>query len=305
MHVYQNSSECIGKTPIQVLNNMSPKGGAKVWAKFEYNTPGSSVKDRIAAFMLEKAIERGDIKEGGTVIEATAGNTGIALAIVTAGLGYKFICLMPDRFSMEKQKTIEFLGGTVIRTPSDIGMKGAIDKAHEINRATPNSWVANQFTNPDNPLSHYQSTGPEIYEQTKGKVTAFLAGAGTGGTFSGVAKFLKEKNPNVKTYVVEPEGSTIGGGEEGPHWVEGIGNNYIPDTLDMNLSDGVYTISDEDIKNTIKELSLKEQILGGGSCGANVFAAIELAKTLGPDDIVVTILPDRLERYISKGILDI
>ncbi|MCO4783789.1 MAG: cysteine synthase family protein [Candidatus Cloacimonetes bacterium] len=305
MQVVQNSFEFIGKTPIQVLNNMSPEGGAKVWAKLEYDTPGASVKDRIAAYMIQKALERGDLKTGGTVIEATAGNTGVGLAVVTAALGYKFICIMPAKFSMEKQKTIEFLGGTVLRTPTEDGMKGAIAKAHKIQSETPNSWVADQFVNTDNPLCHYETTAVEIYEQTKGNLTAFLAGAGTGGTFSGVAKFLKEKNKDIKTYVVEPEGSTIGGGEAGDYWVEGIGNTYIPDTLNMDLADGVYTISDENIKKTIKELAVKEQILGGGSCGANVFAAIELAKTLGPNDIVVTILPDRLERYISKGILDI
>ncbi|MCJ8345395.1 cysteine synthase family protein, partial [bacterium] len=212
MQVVQNSSEFIGNTPIQVLNKMSPKGGAKVWAKLEYDTPGSSVKDRIASFMIHKAIERGDLKSGGTVIEATAGNTGVGLAVVTAALGYKFICIMPAKFSMEKQKTIEFLGGIVLRTPTEDGMKGAIVKAFEVQKSTPNSWVADQFVNKDNPICHYLTTGPEIYQQTKGKITAFLAGAGTGGTFSGVAKFLIEKNPKIKTFVVEPKGSVIGGG---------------------------------------------------------------------------------------------
>jgi len=305
MKVVNNGIELIGHTPIQILNQLSQEGSAKVWAKLEFQGPGSSVKDRIALHMIREAEKNGLLKPQGTVIEATAGNTGIGLAIVAAAMDYKFICIMPAKFSIEKQKVMEFLGGEVIRTPTDDGMKGALAKAYEIQAETPGAWVVNQFENQANPECHYQTTGKEIWEQTQGRVTHLAVGAGTGGSFTGISRFLKEKNPAVKTYVVEPQGSVIGGGEQGDHWVEGIGNSFIPETLDMSLSDGVLTISDADSKAMVKKLALKEQLLVGGSSGANVCAALKIARDLGPDDIVVTLIPDRLERYISKGILDL
>jgi cysteine synthase A len=305
MKVVQSGIELIGETPIQILNQLSGEDTAKVWAKLELQGPGSSIKDRIALHMIRDAENKGLLLPQGTVIEATAGNTGIGLSIVAAAMNYEFICIMPEKFSIEKQKVMEFLGGKVIRTPTEDGIKGALAKAYEVQAGIPGAWVVNQFENQANPECHYQTTGKEIWEQTQGRVTHIAIGAGTGGSFTGISRFLKEKNPRVKAYVVEPVGSVIGGGEKGEHWVEGIGNSFIPDTLDMSLADGVLTISDEDSKAMVKKLALQEQLLVGGSSGANVSAALEIAKDLGPEKIVVTLIPDRLERYISKGILDL
>ncbi len=305
MKIAKTSLDLIGHTPIQVLSRVSPKGGAQIWAKLEITGPGSSIKDRIGIFMLEAAEKRGQVLPGGTIIEATAGNTGVGLAVACAAKGYRFLCIMPSRFSMEKQRIIEFLGGKVLRTPTEDGMKGAIAKAHELQAEIENSMVMGQFSNQDNPDCHYQTTGPEIWEQTEGKVTHVCFGTGSGGTLTGVAKFLKEKNPGIKAYLVEPYGSTLGGGELADYWVEGIGNSFLPDNLDIEGVDGIFTIPCSKSKVMVKELALKEQILAGGSSGANVQAAFELASTLGPDDLVVTMICDRLERYISKGILEI
>jgi len=305
MIVAKSSIDLIGKTPMQVLSKITGDQCAPIFAKLEYESPGSSVKDRIALFMIQSALNKGLLQPGGTVIEATAGNTGIGLAIVCASMGFQFVCIMPQKFSMEKQKVVEFLGGKVYRTTTDYGMPGALEFAYQLETEIENSWVVNQFSNQCNPQCHYQTTGPEIWEQTEGRVTHIAVGAGTGGSFTGIARFLKEQNPNIKAYVVEPQGSVIGGGEKGDHWVEGIGNSFIPETLDMELSDGVITIQDADSKAMIKELGLKEQLLVGGSSGANVCAALQLARTLDRDQLVVTLIPDRLERYISKGILDL
>ena len=305
MLVAKSPIDLIGKTPIQVLSRLTGDKCAPIFAKLETETPGSSVKDRIALYMIRTAIKDGLIEPGGTVIEATAGNTGVGLAIVCASMGFNFICIMPEKFSMEKQKVVEFLGGQVFRTPTDLGMPGALEFAYDLESKIENSWVVNQFSNQANPQCHYETTGPEIWEQTEGRVTHIAIGAGTGGSFSGIARFLKEKNPQIKAYVVEPNGSVIGGGEKGDHWVEGIGNSFIPETLNMELSDGVITIQDQDSKAMVKELSLKEQLLVGGSAGANVCAALQLARSLSPDHLVVTLICDRLERYISKGILDL
>jgi len=305
MRVYKDSLDAIGQTPMQILSKLSPNQGGTVWAKLEYMMPGSSVKDRIALYMVREAVEKGWLQEGGAIIEATAGNTGVGLAVVASALGYRFLCIMPQKFSMEKQKLVEFLGGEVIRTPTEDGMKGAIAKAHELRDEMGNAWVAGQFENQTNPQCHYETTGPEIWEQTDGKITHFATGAGTGGTFTGVSRFLKEKNPDIKCYVVEPNGSILGGGEPGDHWVEGIGNTFFPETLDMSLSDGVITVDDRYSKETVKALAKSEQILAGGSSAANVYAAIQVAKDAKPGDVVVTLVCDRMERYISKGILDL
>lgn len=305
MKVAEQSIDLIGETPIQKLHRIANKDHAQIWAKLEIVGPGSSIKDRIGLFMIREAESKEKIKPGGTIIEATAGNTGVGLAIVAAALGYKFLCIMPAKFSMEKQKVIEFLGGTVMRTPTEDGMLGAIAKAHEMQANIENSLVMAQFDNQANPQCHYETTGPEIWEQTEGKVTHVVFGAGSGGTVTGVSRFLKEKNPAIKAYIVEPKGSTLGGGEKGEYWVEGIGNTFVPGTLDMSLIDGIFTVDCLDSKAMVKELALKEQLLVGGSSGANVHAARTLANTLAPDQLVVTMICDRLERYISKGILDI
>jgi cysteine synthase len=304
MKVAPSSINLVGETPVQILNRISPENGAKIWAKMEIFSPGSCVKDRIGIWMVQNAIETGRIKPGGTFIEATAGNTGVGIAVATSALDYKFICVMPETYSMEKQQFVEMLGGTVIRTPFQDGMLGCMKKAEELEAEIPNSLVTRQYENPANPECHYRTTGPEIWKQTKGKITHFVTGVGAGGTFSGVARYLKEKNPHIKTYMVEPQGSILGGGAPGPHWkcCEGIGSDFFPDVLDTSLSDGIITVEDHHIKQTVKELAIKEQILAGGSSAAHVFASRKIAEKLPQDAIVVTLICDRMERYISKGI---
>lgn len=303
MRICQNSLEMIGHTPIQVLNKLHHKK-PEIWAKMEYLSPGSSVKDRLAAYLVQDAIKNHKIQPGGTFIEATAGNTGIGLAVACAAAGYKFICVMPQKYSLEKQQIIEFLGSTVVRTPQADGMQGAMQKASELEQEIPNSLALRQYESPINAECHYHCTGPEIWEQTAGKITHFITGAGTGGTFTGVARFLKEKNPNIKTYIVEGEGSILGGGQPGPHWVEGIGSDFWPEALDMSLSDGVFTVTDLEARRMVQRLALEEQILSGGSGGAHVHAALQLAERCRETDLIVTLICDRLERYISKGILE-
>jgi O-acetylserine dependent cystathionine beta-synthase len=305
MRIASSSLELVGQTPIQILNRMSPQGKASIWAKMEIFSPGSCVKDRIGVWMVQDAIQKGKIKPGGTFIEATAGNTGVGVALAASALEYKFICVMPETYSQEKQQLVEMLGGIVVRTPLKLGMKGSMQKALELEKEIPNSLVTRQYENPANPECHYKTTGPEIWEQTNGKITHFVTGVGSGGTFTGISRFLKEKNPQIKTYMVEPQGSILGGGEAGPHWkcCEGIGSDFFPEILDTSLSDGVITVEDEDIKRTVQELALKEQILAGGSSAAHVFAAQKIARELPEDALVVTMICDRMERYISKGIL--
>ena len=304
MRVVHKSIDLIGSTPVQVLNGIREEFEGQVWGKLEYLGPGSSIKDRIAKFMVEKAQESGELRPGFTIIEATAGNTGVGLALVSAAMGYNFICIMPQKFSMEKQQLVEFMGGTVLRTPTEDGMKGAIAKAEQVKSEIGTAWIASQFSNLNNPLCHYETTGKEIWEQTEGKVTHIALGAGTGGTFSGVSRYLKERNPAVKCYVVEPEGSILGGGEYHEYWVEGIGNSFFPETLDLDLADGVISIPCSESKAMVKTLAKKEQILAGGSTGANVVAAKRLAKEGGPNSVVVTVICDRMERYISRGIME-
>lgn len=304
MQVAQKSIDLIGNTPIQVLNNIREASEGQIWGKLEYLGPGSSIKDRIAKFMVEKAELSGELKPGYTIIEATAGNTGVGLALVAAAQGYKFICIMPQKFSMEKQKLVEFMGGTVLRTSTEDGMKGAIAKAEQVRDEIGNAWIASQFSNANNPLCHYETTGREIWEQTAGKVTHIALGAGTGGTFSGVSRYLKERNPSIKCYVVEPEGSILGGGPYHEYWVEGIGNSFFPDTLDMDLADGVISVPCAESKSMVRTLAEKEQILAGGSTGANVVAAKRLAVEGGPEALIVTVICDRMERYISRGIME-
>lgn len=304
MRIAYNSLGLIGNTPMQVLQRITGSEIGQIWAKMEIFSPGSSVKDRIAVHMINDALARGAVQPGGTLIEVTAGNTGIALAVAAAAMGFRFICIMPAKFSQEKQQIIEFLGSEVIRTPTEEGMQGAMKKALELEHEIPGSTVLSQFENQANPECHYLTTGREIWEQTGGRVTHVAFGAGTGGTFTGVTRFLKEKNPEIKAYVVETEGSIFAGGQPGPHWVEGIGNDFIPGTLDLDLADGVITVTDAEAKRMVKRLAVEEQILAGGSSGAHVCAALGLAEKLGPESIVVTCICDRLERYISKDILE-
>lgn len=294
--------ELIGNTPMVQLNHLRPLQRASLFAKLEFLNPGGSVKDRLGLGMIRLAEREGLLSEGGTIIEPTAGNTGIGLAMVGVQLGYRVILVVPDGFSMEKQEVMRALGGEVVLTPKDEGIKGAIARAESLARTIPGAYVGQQFRNPFNSRVHYETTGPEIYQQMEGRIDAFVAGSGTGGTFSGVTRYLKEKIPGLHAVIVEPQGSVLRGGEAGPHEVEGIGSSFIPPVLETGLIDEYITIPDPPAFEMVARLAREEGILGGSSSGANVAAAVQVATKLGPGKRVVTIIPDGAERYMSKGI---
>jgi O-acetylserine dependent cystathionine beta-synthase len=301
--VADSAVDLIGHTPMVRLSRFAGEGTAEILGKCEFLNPGGSVKDRLGLGMILEAEKQGKLGPGSTIIEPTAGNTGIGLALVGATRGYRVILCVPERYSIEKQKVMAALGGTVVRTPNETGMKGAIEKAHELAKEIPGGYVPQQFANPSNPKTHYETTGPEILEQCEGRLDAIVIGAGTSGTFMGIARFLTEKLSGLLRVVVEPQGSVFGGGAPGPHNVEGIGNSFLPEIWDPKLVDEVITIADDEAFAAVRELALKEGLLVGGSGGCNVAAARRVARRLGPGKRVVTILPDGAERYLSKGIL--
>ncbi|HYM61663.1 MAG TPA: cysteine synthase A [Thermoanaerobaculia bacterium] len=294
--------DLVGNTPMLRLNSIPPAGGAGIFAKLELLNPGFSVKDRLGMGMISRAEQAGFLKPGGTIIEPTAGNTGIGLALAGTRMGYRVILCVPDNFSMEKQEIMRALGGEVVLTPGADGIKGAIEKAEELAAGIAGSYVPQQFRNRFNSDAHYETTGPEIWEQMEGRVDGFVAGSGSGGTFTGVARFLKEKNPRLWAVIVEPQGSVLGGGTVGPHDVEGIGSSFIPPVLDMSLADQIIMVDDEEAFAMVARLAAEEGVLGGSSSGANVAAALQVAGRLGAGKRVVTIIPDAAERYMSKGI---
>ena len=285
------------------LRRIAGPDDADIFVKLEFLSPGLSVKDRIGVGMIERAEQAGLLKPGGTIIEPTAGNTGVGLALAGVQKGYKVILCVPENFSLEKREVMKALGGQVVLTPKEGGMKAAIAMAEELARDIKGSYVPQQFANAFNTESHYDTTGPEIFEQLEGRIDAWLAGAGTGGTFTGVARYLRERLPQVECYVVEPQGSILKGGEAGPHEVEGIGaSTFIPPVLDMTLATDVIRVDDDPAFDMVARLAKEEGILGASSAGANVSAALEVAKRLGKGKRVVTIIPDAAERYMSKGI---
>lgn len=291
----------IGNTPIMKLNNMGIKAGVNVFAKLEFLNPGGSVKDRIGIYMIEDAENKGLLRAGYTIIEATAGNTGLGIALAAINKGYRVIFVVPEKFSIEKQTLMKALGAEIVNTPREDGMLGAVEKANELLKTIKNSITLKQFENKSNPLAHYETTGPEIYKDLDGKIDYFLCGAGSGGTYTGILKYLKEKNSNIKGILVDPEGSTMGGGEEACYDIEGIGNNFIPKTMDMTYVDDVIKVNDEEAFHIVKQLALKEGLIVGTSSGAAVAAALKLASKIDSGNIV-TLLPDRGERYFSKNI---
>ena len=298
---YNDIKELVGKTPILKLNNISVKEEVNVFAKLEIFNPGGSVKDRIGIYMIKKAEEKGILKKGSTIIEPTAGNTGLGIALAAINKGYRVIFTVPKKFSIEKQLLMKAFGAEIVNTPEEQGMKGAIEKAEELLSTINNSVSLNQFENPANPLAHYETTGPEIYEALDGKIDYLIAGAGSGGTFTGIVKYLKEKNPNIKGIIADPEGSIIGGGTKGCYKIEGIGNDFIPDTLDMTLVDSFIKVNDNEAFDMVKKLAKKEGLIVGSSSGAAVSAALKLTSTINKGNIVVA-LPDRGDRYFSKNI---
>lgn len=304
LRVAENITELVGETPLLHLRRIVPSGSADIYAKLEYLNPGFSVKDRAAIGMIAQAERDGKLKPGGTIIEATAGNTGIGLALIGVNKGYRVIVFVPERFSEEKVKIMAALGAEVTRTPDAEGIQGAINRARETALKIPGSFVALQFENPANPQFHYETTAQEIDDQMQGRIDAIAIGVGTGGTFSGVARYLKQKNPKVWTVAVETQGSVLQGGPPGTHKVEGIGVSFVPKSFDRTVCDEIIMVSDEDAFATVRELASKEGVLGGSSAGANVFAALQVAKRLGSGKRVVTIIPDAAERYLSKNIFE-
>lgn len=299
--------DLVGQTPLVRVNNLIKKDELKadVLAKLEYFNPAGSVKDRIAKEMILDALEKGLINENTTLIEPTSGNTGIGLSAVTTALNLKIIITMPETMSVERRNLMKAYGAELVLTPGSEGMKGAIAKAKELASQIENSFIPGQFENPANPTAHYKTTGPEIYEQTEGKVDIFVAGVGTGGTISGIGKYLKEKNPEVKVVAVEPASSPVlSTGKGGAHKIQGIGAGFVPETLDTKIYDEIITVENEDAFATGKEMAKTEGILVGISSGAALYAAKELAKREeNAGKTIVVLLPDGGDRYLSTPLI--
>lgn len=305
-NIYKNISELVGKTPLIEVSNLSKKLGLEspIVAKLEYFNPAGSVKDRVAKAMIETAEAKGVLKKGATIIEPTSGNTGIGLAAIGVSKGYRVILTMPETMSVERRNLLKAYGAEIVLTEGAKGMKGAIAKADELNKEIENSVILGQFVNPANPQAHIETTGPEIWDDTDGKVDIFVAGVGTGGTVTGVGKYLKSKNPNVKIVAVEPESSPVlSQGHGGPHKIQGIGAGFVPDVLDTDIYDEVLPVSNEDAFATGNLMAKTEGILVGISSGAALYAASQLAKR--PENkgkVIVALLPDTGERYLSTAL---
>ena len=304
MDVFMNVREMIGHTPILKLGNLDSDYKADIYTKLELMNPAGSVKDRVGVYMLEDARKKGLLQDGGTIVLATAGNTGIGLALAALNQGYDVIFTVPEKFSIEKQQIMAALGAQIVHTPRSEGMLGAQRKAEEIMAEIPGAISINQFTNQANPLAHFETTGPEIYKQMDGKIDYFVAGAGSGGTFTGVMKYLRSQNPNVVGVLADPVGSIIGGGEHGDYDIEGIGNDFIADTMDITYVDKVIKVTDEESFDAVRRLARREGIIAGTSSGAALVAAEKLAREVDGGNIV-TLFADRGDRYLSKGIFEI
>ena len=308
MNVYTKLSDLIGRTPLLELSNIEKNLGleAKVIAKLEYFNPAGSVKDRIAKGMIDEAEASGRLKPGSVIIEPTSGNTGIGLASVAAARGYRIIITMPETMSVERRKLMKAYGAELVLTEGAKGMKGAIEKAEELAKEIENSFIPSQFTNPANPTTHEKTTGPEIWEDTDGKVDIFVAGVGTGGTISGIGKFLKSKKSDVKVIAVEPKDSPVlSEGKAGPHKIQGIGAGFVPDTLNTNIYDEIFPVANEDAFETGRLIAKSEGALVGISSGAALYAAIQVAKR--PENKgknIVVLLPDTGERYLSTALFE-
>ncbi len=303
MKYFNGMHELVGNTPLVKLNNVGLPEGVNLFAKLELYNPSGSVKDRTGRYMVEQAERDGLLKKGGTIVEGTAGNTGLGIAFAALNKGYRVIFVVPEKFSQEKQTLMRALGAEIVNTPRSEGMLGAAKKAEEIKASIPGSVSLKQFENPANPQAHYETTGPEIYSALDGKVDYLIAGAGSGGTYAGIVKYLKEKNPAIKGILADPIGSSMGGGEHGDYNIEGIGNDFIPKTMDMSLVDEVIKINDDEAFGGARTLAKNEGIIAGSSSGAAFAAALKLAKE-GKRGNFVVVLPDRGDRYFSKGLFE-
>jgi cysteine synthase len=294
----------IGRTPMLRLQRFSPEGGAAIYAKLEFLNPGGSVKDRAALGMIDAAEAAGRLRPGDTIIEPTAGNTGVGLALIGISRGYRVVVVVPEKFVGPKTAVMSVLGAEVVLTPTERGIQGAIERARELAQGLPRAFVPQQFENPANPDFHERTTAVEIHEQLGRVPEALVIGAGTGGTFTGLARYFKQRGPEVRAVLVEPQGSVWGGGAPGPHKVEGIGNSFWPASLDRSLIDEIRTVADDDSFAAVRELARREGLLVGGSSGAAAHAAREVARLLGPEATVVTVFADGFERYLGKGVFE-
>ncbi|MEI5905750.1 cysteine synthase family protein [Bacillus spongiae] len=304
MKTYSSVHELIGNTPLVEIQSYSLPNDVRLFAKLEFYNPGGSIKDRLGKELLEDAIQNNKVSAGGTIIEPTAGNTGIGLALAAINEDIDVIFCIPEKFSIEKQELMKALGAKIVHTPTQEGMKGAIEKAKQLLNELPNSYCPQQFDNAANPLTYYKTLGPELWNQLDGNIDIFVAGAGTGGTFMGTTKYLKEQNDKVKACIVEPEGSILNGGESGPHKTEGIGMEFLPSYMDPDYFDSIHTVSDEAAFQRVKELARQEGLLVGSSSGAALHAALKEAEEAKPGSTIVTIFPDSSERYLSKKIYE-
>ena len=303
MALYNDMQELIGNTPLVKLTHLDLPDGVDLYAKLELFNPSGSVKDRIGKYMIEDAERKGILKKGSVIVEATAGNTGLGIAFAALNRGYEIIYVVPTKFSQEKQTLLRALGAKIINTPREGGMLGAWKKAEKIRSSIPGAVTLEQFKNPANPLAHYETTGKEIYDDLAGNIDYLVAGAGSGGTYSGVVKYLKEKNSSIVGVLADPVGSTMGGGEHGDYDIEGIGNDFIADTMDMSLVDRVVKMTDSEAFEGARELAKKEGIIAGSSSGA----ALAVAKKLIADGArgnIVVIFPDRGDRYFTKNLYE-
>jgi cysteine synthase A len=302
-HYYDSMGELVGNTPMLKINEMGVKPEVELFAKLELMNPAGSVKDRTGVWMVRDAEERGLLRPGSTIVEATAGNMGLGIAFAALGKGYKVVFVVPGKFSEEKQTLMRALGASIVHTPEEDGMLGAQAKMEELLGQIPGSVALRQFKNQANPQAHYESTAPEIWRDLGGHIDYFVAGAGSGGTFTGIMRYLKERNPRIRGVLADPVGSTMGGGEHAAYAIEGIGNDFVADTMDMGLVDEVIKVNDDQAYGASRELARKEGVFAGSSSGAALFAALQVAERID-HGTVVTLFPDRGDRYFSEHLYE-